>query len=384
MHDGHSKTLLLLLLLFAATIVHADDQPAAPQLVDVVRDAVLRGEALGAQVAIVDRSRQVGSWSFGVRGVGNGRGVDNDTLFCIGSCSKPFASTCVLALIDDGKLELDRPIDAYLAEFKSLALADGAVADRAPTMRELLAHRGGIYSQKIGMTRQQTRAIRDFSLSLEEALAIIARQPLISPPGEQFAYSDAGYCIVGRVAEAASKQSFEQILQQRICQPLKLERTTYFPDRTDTNIALGAIRENGEPAAHPQTPHAQGDRHRLPLIGGSIYSTATETARFAQAMLNAGRTGNGRLVSKEGWGEITRQQFAEQPYGLGWLLKFDDDRASSLSHSGALAGNRSLLYIDLARGRAVAIHWTLTDATRNDRTQAMQQRLRAAVDGGEW
>lgn len=351
------------------------------QLLDVIQDGIERNSVVGAQIAIGTSDELVLSRSFGVVAPGSEQPVDRQTLFCIGSCSKPLVSALVMTLVDAGLLSLDEPISNWLAEFSGLHDRDGNAVERAPTMRELLAHRGGIYSQRNQLTPAQTRAIRDFRLTLEESVAIISRQPLIAVPGESFHYSGAGYCVLGRVAEAAAKQSIEELLQNHLCEPLELTRTTWFPAADDDNVAAGGFSSNGRVRIHPQSPHLLGAELRLPLVGGSIHSTAEETARFAMMMLNHGRCGEHEILSPRAFRELTRRQYPDgAAYGLGWsLLESDDGRIVALTHGGALFSSRSLLFVDLAHGDCVVVHWTLSDPQAGDIRGGFQKVLGIGV-----
>ncbi|MCZ6672106.1 MAG: serine hydrolase, partial [Verrucomicrobia bacterium] len=311
------------------------------------------GAILGAQVIVGDMDQVAFESSYGVRSVSDSTAVDSETQFCIGSCSKPFTSALLMTLVQDETLVLDKSIDAWLPEFESLKTSSGDNA-RAPTLRELLSHRGGIYSQKVGMTKRQTMWIRDFKLTLEDAVEGIAGEPLLADPGETYAYSGAGYCVIGRVAEVATKQSFESLLQEKISAPLQLSRTTYFPDPNDPNIATGSLRGK----LNQSTPHLSMP-FQLSLVGGSVYSTAKDSARFLQMVVNRGATEDGRLLSADIFDEYTRRQVEGQGYGLGWSLQIKNRKTVELTHSGSLASSRALFMVNLETGVYGAILYTV-------------------------
>lgn len=313
---------------------------------------------VGAQLAIARDGRRTITKNFGVVAAGSRHRVDSETLFLIGSCSKPFASACVLSLIDDPdvQIQLADEIDRWIPAYASAKTTNGGPAPRAPTVEELLAHRSGIYSQNVGMTQAQTMWIRRFTHSLSDAVEGISRFDLIARPGQTYAYSGAGYCVLGRVAELASGQPFETILQQRLCEPLGLTRTTYFPARTFGNeaIATGSMRN--------AAPHLLGSKHRMPLIGGSLYSTADEMSQFARAIMRQwnNETTQGTLpVSRASLEEITRPRSPNSGYSLGWKVEQNADRTIRLSHSGSLQSYRARLVVDLDHGRTIAACWTL-------------------------
>jgi CubicO group peptidase (beta-lactamase class C family) len=355
--------------------------PSAPvpakwrPLAQVLARAVADGEIVGAQLAVGDRAGLTQLRTFGTIAPGTSTRVNGDTLFCIGSCSKPFAAACVLTLVDQQTITLDAPVGRWLPLFRRLQVVGGAAARRAPTVRELLAHRGGIYSQKEKLTPLQTRAIRDFSLTLAQSVDIIGKQKLLHQPGTHYDYSGAGYCVLGRAAEAAAGKPFDELLRPNLCRPLGLSRTTYFPDRGEKNIAVGGNRRGRRTGIDRHAPHLQGDPLRLPLIGGGLYSTSREMAAFARLVLNRGRVGRKQVLSPGMWREMTRRQYPEQDYGLGWGLTFHagQSRAVSLGHVGALAGYRGQIQVDLASGHFLVACWTAADAS--------DQKAAAAVSG---
>jgi CubicO group peptidase (beta-lactamase class C family) len=338
-------------------------------LVQVLEQAVADGDVVGAQIVVGNRTELLLSRNLGRLAPGSDARVNDDTLFCIGSCSKPIAAACVLALADRNTLGLDDRVGKWLPAFRKLEVAGGAKVRRAPTVRELLAHRGGIYSQKDGLTTEQRRAIRDYTLPLAKSVAIIARQKLLWQPGSDYAYSGAGYCVAGRVAEVAAGKPFEALFQETLARPLGLKRTTYFPAVGEKNVAVGGRRVKGRLEADPLAPHRQGAAHRLPLIGGGLYSTARESAALAQLFLRQGRAGGREVLSPAAWQEITRRQYPGQDYGLGWHLGAlgPKGRARALDHNGSLASYRSVIRIDLAGGHFMVAHWTLSDPAAGQR-----------------
>ncbi|MDF1824631.1 MAG: serine hydrolase [Verrucomicrobiales bacterium] len=315
---------------------------------------------VGLQVAIRDASGLLYSAAYGTASARGGEKVNEETLFLVASCSKPFASACVLALVADQEvpIQLDSPISRWLPGFESARLKAGGVAARSPTVAELLSHRAGIYSQKSKLTAAELRWIRDHTLTLEESVEGIVSVPLSADPGSEFAYSGAGYCVLGRAVELVGERSFEEIFQERVCAPLGLKRTTYFPARhfPIEEIATGLPLK--------ASPHLFGHEHRLALVGGSLYSTAEEMTRFGLAVAEGwNESGSGfpgipsEMIVEAGTSKSERSQ-----YGLGWKVVKRNGKTIRLSHSGSLGSHRAWLAVDLEAGLSVAGCWTLSGA----------------------
>ena len=222
------------------------------------------------------------------------------------------------------------------------------------------------------MTRQQYRLIRDFRLTLKESVDGISKEPLVNPPGSQFSYSGAGYCVLGRVAEVKAGKSFEELFQTHIGKPLSFDRSTYFPQSSDSNIAAGSL--NGK--VNSATPHLSKPFH-LPLIGGSLYSAVQESARFARMILQRGRFGNESVLERETFDAYLSLPFEGHAYGLGWSVREENGRTTEISHSGSLASSRASMRISLDKGQYGIIFYTLADPAQSG--QITQQLNRALI-----
>ncbi len=344
-------------------------------LAAVIEEHIREEEIIGAQLLVGTRQGIVVERNLGFAAPDVTRPVDSETRFCIGSCSKPIAAACLLAIVDAGKLDLESPISKWLPEFRRLKTEDGRRVERAPTLRELLAHRGGLFSQRWGMTEEQSAMMRQFSDSLGQSVSMIAREPLIAEPGEEFAYSGAGYLVAGRVAEMATGESFETLLQRTICVPLGMKRTTFFPDADDL-MAVGGARP-GERAMDWNAPHLAAKPLRLALVSGGLYSSAGDLGRFCQMVLDRGEVDQRIVLMEPTWRMYTDRAFKDQTYGFGWHVKRNGERVTRrLSHTGALSAYRSLMMIDVEAGAFVVALWTLAATGGDGEEVGVSQELR--------
>ena len=328
-------------------------------LTNLLNRAIVENDVVGVQLLVGhDRGIEF-SASRGVLAPGSKRAVDHNTMFCIGSTSKPLAAMTLLRLADREQIQLNRPIDVWLPAFGQTRLPGGREIERAPNLAELLCHRGGIYSQKLRLNRAQARLLYDFDHTLQAAVDGIAGYPLIAPPGSLFAYSGAGYCVAGRIAEIVSDRSFDEVLRIELCQPLGMKRTTYFPDRLDDNVSTGALVEEGVKHPDPRQPHMSRPHH-MQLVGGSLYSTAEDLAAFARAVIKLHRLGNG-IISTARWQEAIQKRGGEPDYGLGWKIYRSGDSVVALAHSGHLASSQANLHIELNTGRFFILLGSLVD-----------------------
>ena len=218
----------------------------------------------------------------------------------LASVSKPFAASVIMALAEQGKLDLEDPVEKYLPEFKGIRVKGSETPARPMTIRHVLSHMAGFWGNK-GITREKTALIRDFSQTLEESVLGAAQYELISEPGTKWTYSGIGYCVAGRVAEAAlGDQSFEKVSQDALFRPLGMTSTSFNPTESRPFI----------------------------LVGGSLRSTLDDMAVFGQMHLNDGVYNGKQVLSKASVTEQRKLQIPKERFrapGLGWHRGFPDE-----------------------------------------------------------
>src|SRR5215471_19480100 len=150
----------------------------------------------GASVAIVEDGEYEWAGGFGMADVENFSPATAQTLYRLGSISKPITATAAMQLWERGKLDLDAPAQKYCPEFPQ--------KESPITTRQLLGHLGGIrhYSSD-GKGDVPEDSARHFS-GVKESLQLFAGDPLVAKPGTKFNYSTYGYTVIGCVLEGAA------------------------------------------------------------------------------------------------------------------------------------------------------------------------------------
>jgi len=172
----------------------------------------------GLALALVQGQEVVYARGFGTTSVEDGAlPVTPETLFGIGSTTKPLTGTAILRLVERGALDLDTPVKHYVPE---LRLSDPAATEQV-TLRMLLSHMAGL------PTRYQPFGRRD-----PEALEAWVRQELpqlvlVAPPGKVHSYSNPGMNLAGYVAEVVSGKAYAELMAQEVFGPLEMRRTTF-------------------------------------------------------------------------------------------------------------------------------------------------------------
>lgn len=232
----------------------------------------------------------------------------------LASVSKPFSASVIMALAEQGKLDLEDPVEKYLPEFKGIRVEGSELAARPMTVRQVLSHMAGFWGNK-KITPEKMTLIRDSRLTLEESVLGAAKYELISEPGTKWTYSGIGYNVAGRVAEAAlGNQSFEKVAQDALFRPLGMTSTSFNPTES----------------------------HPFILVGGSLNSTLDDIAMFGQMHLDDGVYNEKRILSEASVADQRRLQIPKERFGapgLGWHRGFPDED-----------GLADLIFIDGATG----------------------------------
>src|SRR6266568_4860568 len=169
-----------------------------------IEQGMQKGHVPGLALAIVKDQEVIYARGFGVTSIEDGGvPVTPQTLFRIGSTTKPMTGTAILRLVEAGKLDLDRPVKEYI---DWLTLSEEDVADRV-TLHMLMSHSAGLPTDAEHFGRRDREGLEAF---VRER---IPRFPLIAPPGKLFSYSNPGICLAGYIAEVVGGKPFVALMQ---------------------------------------------------------------------------------------------------------------------------------------------------------------------------
>ncbi len=234
--------------------------------------------------------------------------VPTDGQVRIGSNTKTFTATVVLQLVDEGKINLDAPVDDYLP---GLLRGDG-IDGRNITVRQLLQHTSGLpnYDEVIledYLTNKQHRYFEP-----REILDVVLNKKALSAPGVRWNYSNANYIVAGLLVQKVTGRPIGEEVTDRIIEPLHL-RHTYWPAIGDQTIK--GRHPHGYFAATPDTPYTDVTEQD-PSAGwaaGALISTPSDVNRFFSALLD------GKLLEPAQLKEMqtTVDAVKDVRYGLG-------------------------------------------------------------------
>jgi CubicO group peptidase (beta-lactamase class C family) len=296
-------------------------------------------------LALVKHDRIVWARAFGYQNVAKAVPADPETAYVTGSIFKVVVATALMQLVDEGKMDLDDPINGYLKGFQ----VPNPYAHEAPlTLRHLLSHHGGVPNGAATVSLWK----RSLPTPLEE---LVRKQVKVTTrPGTKFQYSNVAFAFNGYLLGQVTEERFEDAIRRRLLEPLEMARTQFEP--------TGALCEN---LAIPYTNSTDGkslsaiDRVRFDVYpAGDVYATPSDIAHFLILHLNGGKYRGRQLLSAKTVEEMGRPQFAKpgegDGFGLGWAVTADGGK-KRLEHNGAVPGFYTFMGIEPAAHTGVVL-----------------------------
>jgi uncharacterized protein YbbC (DUF1343 family) len=246
----------------------------------VVEAALRRGELPGCVIAIGDHAGLRYLEAFGERSAGEPMTLD--TRFDLASLTKPVATAAsILLLAEQQRIDLRAPAAQYLSE---LQLPD----KRAISLEQLLLHTSGLPKVNPLSALEHGKAY---------GLRAIADQPLLSPPGTRFEYSDLGFILLGEIVERVTGSGLDVFARRSLFAPLGMRDSDFRPAPADApRCAPTELRDEITIRGVVDDPRA----YRLGGVAGhaGLFSTAADLARFAQMLLRRGELDGVRVLSE--------------------------------------------------------------------------------------
>jgi CubicO group peptidase (beta-lactamase class C family) len=302
---------------------------------DVMAGHVQAGEMPG-MVTLVSRGGDIHVDTIGQIAIG-GTPMQRDTIFRITSMTKPVTAVAAMILVEECKLRLDDPVDRWLPELadrKVLRAIDGPIDDTVPakraiTLRDLLTFRPGYGMIMVFPDRypvQKAIAEAGFapgpvfpSFPPDELMRRYGSLPLVYQPGERWLYN-SGTEILGVLIARAAGTTFGEFLRDRIFVPLGMKDTAFHvPQAKLDRFATSYARDHATQELTVFDDPATGKFSTPPVFengSAGLVSTADDFNAFAQMMLNGGRLGSDRILSRPSVELMTTDQLtSEQKLG---------------------------------------------------------------------
>lgn len=310
----------------APVIAHGDTDAVRAYMTQQIRERMAKYDVTGLSIALVDDQQVVWSEGFGYADKANKLPATADTVYRVGSITKLFTATAAMQLAEEGRFDIDKPLQTWLPEFSIKSRFSGTPPI---TPRMLMTHHSGLPSDlQNGMWTAHPKPFTTIVSQLKDEYAAY-------PPNTVLSYSNLGVTLLGHAMQQAAGEDYAALVTRRLLQPLGMTHSvlTPQPDSPGMSKAYRKGSEEAEPALRD-------------VPAGGLNSSVTDLARFLEMIFADGRAGGQQIVKPAALAEMLRVQNADialdrgQPIGLGWFLMpldgVDAEAAGpTISHSGA-------------------------------------------------
>lgn len=284
----------------------------------------------------------------GLRRLGHANPVQASDPFAIGSTTKAMTAMLAARLVDQGRLGWESTLEQMLP----MLAPDMLPVYRTVTLRQLLAHKGGLMALQSSV--DVLALVNSFQGDVPSALSdqrtsfarwVLAQQPPIGiTPGRDYAYSNAGYTVVGVILEAHSGQSFEDFFNTQLVTPLGLKNPWRDLFNTPTPPVTGHIGSPGKLAALTQTDELANTIARILAPAGTVLRvSAADYGLWLQWHLRA-LAGETTPLPTSYIAALRMATHGE--YLLGWVPR-KQQPVPALVHDGTTMGFQALTWVDL-------------------------------------
>lgn len=284
-------------------------------------------DVTGLSIALVDDQEVVWAQGFGYEDKAGGVKASPDTAYHLGSIAKVFTATAAMQLAEQGRLDIDRPLQKYLPGF-SIRSRFGDTSGITP--RNIMTHHSGLPGYWVrGMSERHPAPF-------EQQVAAVRDEYVATPPNTVFAYSNLGYSLLGAAIGEVSGECYASYMNSHLLQPLGMTRSEFA-----ARIPGKAYKDGGEVDAIPLRD----------LPSSSLISSASDMTRFVRMLFADGQFEGTQIVRPESLREMFRVQNAgvaldlDFRMGLGWMLSGVKVRRAGVvaSHGGTTLNYHTML-----------------------------------------
>lgn len=294
-----------------------------PHIDQVLRQATAAQQVPGVVAAAATEKGVIYEGAFGRRALPDGAPMTVDTVFWIASMTKAITAAAAMQLVEQGKLQLEQPIDAVLPQLAAPQVLEGFDANGEPklraakrpiTLRHLLTHTAGfsydIWNADIG-TYMQHAGIPGVISCENKALTT----PLTFDPGERWDYG-INIDWVGKAVEAVSGKTLDAYLRENLLGPLGMRDTGFAPGAAQ-KARLAGMHARQADGALVEIPFALPEAPEFFMGGGGLYGTARDYLAFLRMLLGQGALDGNRVLKPETVSLMARNHIGDLT--VGWL-----------------------------------------------------------------
>lgn len=315
MKNLYTKRVLLSLLSIFLLISSVSAQ-TADKVDEFIKSEMQKQHIPGVSVAVIKDGKPIKIKGYGLANVETNTPVTNETVFKIGSISKPIIAMGIMLLVEEGKISLDDKVGKYL---------EGTPETwKDITVRNLLSHTSGIIREAPGFDPAKIQADADVIKTAYNA-------PLVFAPGEKYQYCNVGYFSLAEIIRKVSGKPWNEFLSERIFKPFGMNstRTTAF-DEIIPNRANGYSFQNNK--------LSNSEVYLALRPSGAFLSTVSDLIKLEDALFK--KTFLKPETRKLMWTPFKFNDGKYSQYGLGWTIDEVNGR-KRIGHGGSLNGFRS-------------------------------------------
>ena len=310
--------------------------------VDSLISAEFAKDSIGSiTVGVIAGSQLVWTRSVGFADIKARRLANRNTVYRIGSITKPFTAVMLMQLVAAGKVQLSDPVERYLPEVKQIASRPQGASPF--TFLQLATMTAGLAREPNEEGPFWTGPVSAWETKLFSALP---HTRYISLPGTEYSYSNIGYAILGAALARAAGQPYIEWERLHVFKPLGMQRTRFEVDPTiEADLAVGyQVRSDGTLDDQTAAQEARDGRgYKVP--NGAMFTTVDDLARFVAFELGRGPDSVlARSILDDAFGGIVASDPSlSAGYGLGFMTRRRNDY-SFLGHGGSVPGYLAAMY----------------------------------------
>jgi len=320
---------------------------------DSLLSAEFAKDSIGSiTVGVITGSQLAWTRSVGFADMKARRLANRNTVYRIGSITKPFTAVMLMQLVAAGKVQLSDPVERYLPEVKQIASRPRGTAPF--TFLQLATMTAGLAREPNDAGPFWTGPVSTWEKTL---LAAMPHTRYTSFPGTEYSYSNIGYAILGAALARVAGQPYTEWQRSRVFRPLGMERTRFEVDPTIASDLAVGYQVNGDGTLDDQTAaHEAREGRGYKVPNGAIFTTVDDLARFVAFELGRGPDSvvTRSMLDEAFGGLVATDRLLETGYGLGFMA-MSRDGYSYLGHSGSVAGYRAAMYYDRPRKLGVIV-----------------------------
>lgn len=288
----------------------------------------------GAAVAVIQDGRVVHIRGYGYADLERRIPVTRRTGFSVGSISKAVTAWGVMRLVEQGKLDLDAPVERYLTRWH---LPPSEFDNQGVTVRRLLSHTAGLSVSGYGGWDDP-----DSVPSLEESLSGRTHGAgavrVVAQPGSRWAYSGGGYTLLQLLVEEVSGRDFSDYMRDEVLRPLGMRHSSF-------DLASGVLERSS--VAYDELGEEMGTPRFAEEAAAGLHTTIEDLTRFALALLPArgGRTAGGVLLRATLDSMLVPAPGTDGRWGLGHAFSDDPDGVRRVGHDGGNRGWQASMWV---------------------------------------